>query len=105
MGKTEYFRKTLRTLADGIASCCKSQDYSPRANLELATVVADEGTEAQFKRFLKFDERKAPHNSQQDFLAICGVVGMGRLLTQGNSEALKILRAAALIRAGACAKA
>ena len=67
----------------------------PRANLELVNVVADEGTEAQFKHFLTFDERKAPRNSQQEFLAVCGVVGMGQLLTQGNPEALKILRAAA----------
>jgi hypothetical protein len=67
----------------------------PRANLELVNVVADEGTEAQFKHFLTFDERRAPRNSQQEFLAVCGVVGMGQLLTQGNPEALKIFRAAA----------
>jgi len=36
-----------------------------------------------------------PRNSQLEFLAVCGVVGMGQLLTQGNNDALKILRAAA----------
>ncbi|MGZ7206271.1 MAG: hypothetical protein ACXVIV_06415 [Halobacteriota archaeon] len=49
----------------------------PRANLELVNIVADEGTEAQFKHFLTFDERSALHNSQLEFLAVCGVVGMG----------------------------
>ena len=67
----------------------------PRANLELVNVVADEGTEAQFKHFLTFDEKSAPRNSQLEFLAVCGIVGMGQLLAQGNYDALNILRAAA----------
>jgi 3-methyladenine DNA glycosylase AlkC len=96
MSKTEYYRKTLRTLADWDRFLLKeSRLPGPRANLELVNVVADEGTEAQFKHFLKFDERRAPRNSQLEFLAVCGVVGMGQLLTQDNSSALQILRAAA----------
>jgi len=39
----------------------------PRANLELVNVVADEGTEAQFKHSLMFDESRARRNSQQEF--------------------------------------
>ncbi|HEX7514720.1 MAG TPA: HEAT repeat domain-containing protein [archaeon] len=96
MGKTEYYRKTLRTLADWDRFLLQESGLpGPRANLELVNVVADEGTQAQFKHFLTFDERKAPRNSQQEFLAVCGVVGMGEVLKQGNPEALKILRAAA----------
>jgi 3-methyladenine DNA glycosylase AlkC len=96
MGKTEYYRKTLRTLADWDRFLLQESGLpGPRANLELVNVVAEEGTEAQFKHLLTFDERRAPRNSQQEFLAVCGVVGMGQLLTQGNPEALKILRAAA----------
>jgi HEAT repeat protein len=96
MGKTEYYRKTLRTLADLDRFLLQESGLpGPRANLELVNVVADEGTEAQFKHFLTFDQMRAPRNSQQEFLAVCGVVGMGQLLTQGNPEALQILRAAA----------
>ncbi|MGZ4945714.1 MAG: HEAT repeat domain-containing protein [Halobacteriota archaeon] len=96
MGKTEYYRKTLRTSADWERFLLQESGLpGPRANLELVNVVAEEGTEAQFKHFLTFDERKAPRNSQEEFLAVCGVVGMGQLLIQGNPEALKILRAAA----------
>ncbi|MGZ8897458.1 MAG: HEAT repeat domain-containing protein [Halobacteriota archaeon] len=96
MGKTEYYCKTLRTLTDWEGFLLKESGLpGPRANLELVNVVADEGTEAQFRHFLTFDERRAPRNSQLEFLAVCGVVGMGQLLTQGNSDALQILRTAA----------
>jgi 3-methyladenine DNA glycosylase AlkC len=96
MSKTEYYRKILRTLADWDSFLLKESGLpGPRANLELVNVVADEGTEAQFKHFLTFDERSAPRNSQLEFLAVCGVVGMGQLLVQGNSGALEILRASA----------
>jgi hypothetical protein len=96
MNKSEYYRKTLRTLADWDSFLLKESGLpGPRANLELVNVVADEGTETQFKHFLTFDERSAPRNSQLEFLAVCGVVGMGQLLVQGNSGALEILRASA----------
>lgn len=95
MDKTEYYRKTLGTLADWDRFLLQESGLpDPRANLELVNVVA-EGTEAQFKHFLTFDQMRAPRNSQQEFLAVCGVVGTGQLLTQGNPEALQILRAAA----------
>jgi hypothetical protein len=96
MSKSEYYRETLRTLADWDSFLLKESGLpGPRANLELVNVVADEGTETQFKHFLTFDERKAPRNSQLEFLAVCGAVGMGQLLAHGNSGALGILRASA----------
>lgn len=96
MSKTEYYRKILRTLAEWDSFLLQESGLpGPRANLELVNVVADEGSEAQFKHFLTFDEMRAPRNSQLEFLAVCGVVGMGQLLAQGNSGALQILRTAA----------
>jgi hypothetical protein len=96
MSKAEYYRKTLQTLTNWEGFLLEESGLpGPRANLELVNVVADEGTEAQFRHFLTFDERKAPRNSQLEFLAVCGAVGMGQLLTQGNSNALQILREAA----------
>ena len=56
----------------------------PRGNLELAQVVADEGDRALFERFLAYTPEKAPVNTPQEFLAFCGVVGLGRLLAEGD---------------------
>ncbi len=56
----------------------------PRANLELVEAVADLGTPATFDRFLAFDPEIAPANSQHEYLALCGVVGLGRLLAEGQ---------------------
>jgi hypothetical protein len=55
-------------------------------------VVADEGTEAQFKHFLTFDAERAPANTPGEFLAVCGAVGLGRLLAHGDFSVLETLR-------------
>jgi len=49
----------------------------PRGNLELAQVVADVGTEAQFRRWASLGPDVAPENTPECFLAFCGVVGLG----------------------------
>jgi hypothetical protein len=64
----------------------------PRANLELAQAVADTGTAALFERYLTFGPEQAPTNSPDVFLAVCGVVGLGRLLAQRQMEKLAVLR-------------
>jgi len=64
----------------------------PRANIELAHAVAEEGDDGLFERFLSFDAQKAPTNSPYEFLAFCGVLGLGRLLAEGRMEVLKTLR-------------
>jgi len=77
----------------------------PRANLELANVVADEGTEAQFKHFLAFDERVAPRNSQLEFLAVCGQWAWDNFSRRVIPAPLKYSEHLLVIHAGACAKA
>ena len=58
MSKTEYYRTTLRSLADWDNFLLKeSRLRGPRANLELVSVVADEGTKAQFEHFLSLTLR------------------------------------------------
>ena len=64
----------------------------PRGNIELAQVVADLGNEEMFNRFLAFDAARAPVNSPFEFLAFCGVVGLGRLLAEGRRDVLPALR-------------
>jgi hypothetical protein len=64
----------------------------PRGNLELADAVADEGSEEEFRRWLTLEPEQAPVNSREEFLAFCGVVGLGRLLAEGRSDVLPIVR-------------
>jgi len=93
VSKTEYYRTTLRSLPDWDDFLLRESKLpGPRANLELVGVVADEGTESQFKHFLTFDAERFPANTQGEFLALCGVVGLGRLLTEGDFSVLEILR-------------
>ena len=93
MSKTEYYRTTLRSLADWDDFLLKeSRLPGPRANLELISVVADEGAKAQFEHFLTFNAERFPANTQGEFLAVCGAVGLGRLLAQGEYSVLETLR-------------
>lgn len=64
----------------------------PRANLELVQAVADEGLLDLFQRYLTFTPDRASTNSPQVFLVVCGVVGLGRLLAEGDRDQLPVLR-------------
>jgi hypothetical protein len=93
MNKVDDYRESLRTLDDWDLFLLRESGLpGKRANLELARAVADEGSEELFKRYLFFDPGKAPVNSPHEFLAFCGVVGLGRLLAEGKREVLKTLR-------------
>jgi hypothetical protein len=65
----------------------------PRGNLELAQAVAEEGDRSRFERYLEYGPEVAPTNTPQEFLAFCGVVGLGRLLAEGDQTQLAVLRA------------
>jgi len=93
MSKTDEYREILRTLENWDLFLLRESGLpGKRANLELAQAVADEGSEELFERYLSFDPGKAPVNSPYEFLAFCGVVGLGRLLSEGKMEVLKTLR-------------
>ncbi|MBN2470527.1 MAG: hypothetical protein JXN59_07375 [Anaerolineae bacterium] len=68
----------------------------PRANLELAQAAADAGSAGQFRRWLVDNgPLAAALNTSREFLAFCGTVGLGRLLAEGQSDVLPLLRQAA----------
>jgi len=91
--KQERYRNLLRTLADWEPFLLQESGLpGPRGNIELAQAVADEGDEALFRRFLAYDAASAPTNSPQEFLAFCGVLGLGRLLAEGRRDLLAELR-------------
>jgi HEAT repeat protein len=58
----------------------------------LAQAVADEGDEVLFRRLIAVDPAQAPPNSPQIFLAVCGVIGLGKLLTEGKQDVWPLLR-------------
>jgi hypothetical protein len=93
VNKIEQYRETLRSLDDWDSFLLEQSGLpGPRGNLELAQAVADEGDEDLFLRFLTLDAERAPANSPHEFLAFCGVVGLGRLVAEGQRGHLATLR-------------
>ena len=58
--------------------------------MELAQVVAEEGTRFQFEKFLSFE---AVENTPEVFVVFCGMVGLGKLTAHGDHELFDRLRA------------
>ena len=93
MSKADDYRAKLRTLDFWDAYLLAESGLpGPRGNLELAQAVADEGNADLFWRYTGYSADVAPVNSPYEFLAFCGVVGLGRLLAEGNRDLLPTLR-------------
>jgi len=93
MNKADSYRQVLKTLVDWEPYLLQESGLpGPRGNLELAQVVADEGDRKLFEHFLTYTPEVAPVNSPQEFLAFCGVVGLGKLLADGDDGILDTLR-------------
>jgi hypothetical protein len=93
MDKSESYRLTLAGLVDWEPYLLQESGLpGPRGNLELAQVVADEGERGLFEHFLAYTPQAAPTNDPHEFLAFCGVVGLGRLLAKGDNKILNQLR-------------
>jgi hypothetical protein len=91
--KTAQYREKLSAVDDWDSYLLENSGLpGPRGNIELAQAVADEGDEKLFRRYLMYDAERAPANSSQEFLAFCGVLGLGRLLAEGSRELLAELR-------------
>jgi len=93
MNKVEHYRNILKSLETWDAFLLQESGLpGPRANLELVQAAAEEGDESTFLRFLSFGPGEAPTNFPQEFLAVCGVVGLGRLVAEGKTGFLDLLR-------------
>jgi hypothetical protein len=96
MGRIEQYRAHLQQMCDWESYLlAESRLPGPRANLELARAAADEGDAAQFIAWLALDAAAAPTNTATEFLPVCGALGFGRLLAEGDRSVLPRLRAAA----------
>jgi hypothetical protein len=91
--RIEEYRKELRNTADWDAFLRKNSGLpGPRGNLELAQAAAEEGDRELFERYVRYTPDLAPENTPGVFLAFCGIVGMGRLVAEGQTEYLQTLR-------------
>jgi hypothetical protein len=93
MTKADEYRSHLRALHNWDSYLLAESGLpGPRGNIELAQVVADEGDLLRYQRYIAYTADKAPTNSPYEFLAFCGTVGLGRLLAEGDTDQLKVLR-------------
>ena len=93
MSKVYDYRSELRRLENWDEYLLNNSGLpGPRGNIELAQAFADEGDLRLFLHYTTYTADKAPVNSPYEFLAFCGVVGMGRLLAEGGIDLLPALR-------------
>jgi len=96
VSRVESYRQILLTLPDWDPYLLSESGLpGPRGNLELAAAVADLADEGTLKRYASLDSAAAPANSPGEFLAFCGVLGLGRLVSEGRHEYLAWIRRAA----------
>lgn len=93
MRKVEQYRRQLRALAEWEPFLVEHSGLpGPRGNLELAAAVAEEADEASLRRWAGLGPAEAPFGSAEEFLPVCGVVALGRLLAAGDGSVLADLR-------------
>jgi len=86
MGRSDDDRAALRALPPGAWDgylAERSRLPGPRANLELAQVVAEEAPATLVRRYAA---------AADEYLALCGAIGLGRLLADGDAGAAEELR-------------
>ena len=90
--KNHVYRERLRRL-DEWDAFLREESRLPdgSVNLELASAVADEGDAPRFEHLLTADA-DAIDGSPEEFLVICGILGLGTMVTQGRQDALQRLR-------------
>jgi hypothetical protein len=94
MSKVDDLRLAFRSSGDPKAFITEHSGLpGPRGNLELAAAVAEEGDEALFQRLVRWTVDRAPVNTPEEFLMVCGVVGFGALVAQGHLDLVPRLRA------------
>lgn len=96
MKKVQAYIEKLKSIENWDAYLMQESGLpGPRGNLELIQAVAKVGNEEKFLHLLSFTPEKAPVNTQQEFLACCGTVGLGKLIEEGKIGYLEKLRSLA----------
>lgn len=90
MSKQEECRAGLAAAADAIAYLRRHSGLpGPRGNLELVQAAADFGSEPDFRAWVATGSGDDPTD---EFLVVCGVVGLGRLAAEGRTDVIEELR-------------
>jgi hypothetical protein len=93
VSKVDDHRRELRAVADREPYLLERSGLpGPRANLELAWAAAEEADAATLRRWAALGPCEAPSATGEEFLAVCGVIGLGRLAAAGDSALLTDLR-------------
>lgn len=87
--RDEYLSELRETPAQVAFLRTHSGLPGPRANLELVQAAADAGQERAFRRWIELGSGDDPTD---EFLAVCGVVGLGRLVAEGRADLVRELR-------------
>jgi HEAT repeat protein len=89
MSKVDEYREALASESDWDTFLAAHSGLpGPRGNIELGKAAADLASADQIRAWLEWDAERAPTNSPQEFLAFCGVLGLGRLALEGDATAL-----------------
>jgi hypothetical protein len=90
--KIDTYRAFLRNLPNREPYLLENSRLpGPRANLELLYAVMEEGTEVEFYRWASLGPDAAIANTPHEFLACCGVAGLGVLLARDDRTPLPLL--------------
>ncbi|MEW6402090.1 MAG: hypothetical protein AB1649_09835 [Chloroflexota bacterium] len=93
MSKIDEYREKLKKLDDWLPYLKKNSGLpGPRGNLELVAAVAELASEEQIGEFLSTPIEKAPENTPEVFVVLCGVVSLGRLIVCGDKQQFRRLR-------------
>ena len=93
MTRVDAYREMLGTLDDPEPYLLEHSGLpGPRGNIELAQAAADVRPASELRRWAEMDARAAPTGGPEEFLSFCGVVGLGRLLTERDPHALRALQ-------------
>ena len=96
MSKREEYLSALKPLKDWDEYLLQHSGLpGPRGNLELAHATVEIVSRDQVEGWLKHSANSAPTNDPHEFLAFCGVLGLGRLIGEGKHEYVPRLREAA----------
>lgn len=93
MGRIEDYREKLRGLKAWEPYLLReSRLPGPRANLELLAAFIEEAPPEIVRRYASLPAAEAAAGTAREFLAVCGVAGLGRLLAAGDRKAAAALR-------------
>ncbi len=93
MSRIEFYSEELAKSKDWKTYLLNYSNLpGPRGNLELMQAFVELGSEKDFIPLLDYTPDKAPVNSPEEFLAFCGIVGLGKLISLGQNKYFDKLR-------------